>query len=124
MERRLIFPVIMFSMAGVSFAFGVWQYVYAQRVASNSAQRTAFIVQTIERSGVSANKKQEMYASIFRGLPKAPTLLGIDVSGSFASQGDQDQCDNEGQRSVCRALIEAGTTAAALTAICGQCNPK
>lgn len=121
-EKRLIFPVLMFTMAGVSFAFGIWQYVAAQGERVASATRTAYIMQSIQHSAIATTQKQQLYARIFSGLPKA-TFLGIDLSGSFASQGD-DQCTSDGQRTICQALIQAQTDQATMTAICGVCAPK
>lgn len=123
-ERRLIFPVVMFAMAGVSFTFGIWQYVYAQRVQTSSAQRTAFMVTTIQESSIASSQKQDMYATIFRELPPAPSLFSLDFSGSFASQSVDDQCLTDGQRAVCRALIKEHTDRATMSAICGVCDPK
>lgn len=114
----------MFLAAGVSFAFGTWQYIYAQRVQASSAQRTAYIMTAIEESDMSRPRKQELYASIAAGLPATPAIFGIDFSGSFASQPKDDQCPNEGARSICRALKEYSADTATITAICGVCNPE
>jgi hypothetical protein len=124
MEKRIIFPTVMFLAAGVSFAFGTWQYIYAQRVQASSAQRMAYVMTTIEDSDVSPTKKQELYASIAAGLPSAPSVFGIDVSGSFASQTEDDQCANEGIRSICRSLKAYSTNTSAISSICGICDPK
>jgi hypothetical protein len=123
-ERRLIFPVIMFTMAGMSFTFGIWQYFYAQRVQASSAQRMAFMVKTIQQSAIASSQKQSMYATIFQKLPPAPALFRLDLSGSFASQGVDDQCPTDGQRAVCRALIASDTNQSILSAVCGLCNPR
>ena len=69
MERRLIFPTIMFVLAGTSFAFGIWQYVYASRVQASSAQRMAFIMETIQSNdNIAQANKKSLYASIFQRL--------------------------------------------------------
>lgn len=125
MEKRIIFPAIMFVTAGASFAFGTWQYLYAQRVQTASAARTAYIIRTIDRSDLAtAKKKQDLYVSIFRGLPPSATLFGIDVSGSFASQGTGDNCTSDGQRAVCRALKADAADGVTTANVCGACNPK
>lgn len=123
-ERRIIFPAVMFVMAGLSFVYGTWQFFYAQRVQAASDARIAHIVTTIERSGTSRQQKEQMYATIMGGLPPAPTLLGIDVSGSFASQQPDDRCTSEGQRAVCRALLSEGTDAVTVQSVCGLCHPE
>jgi hypothetical protein len=124
MNLRVVFPAIMFATAGGSFAFGIWQYVYARNVQASAAERMAYIMTTIERSDVSRADKKELYATIEGGLPAAPTLFGIDVSGSFASQDTNDHCTSDGQRAVCRALYDTGTDTATTVAICGLCQPK
>lgn len=124
MDRRLIFPVLMFTLAGLSFVYGTWQYFAARQVAAVSDARTATMIQAIEQSGVARAQKQSLYATIFRDLPPAPALFGIEFSGSFASQDTGDQCTSEGQRVVCRALQDNGADASVLNAVCGLCNPK
>lgn len=124
MNPRSIFPGIMFVLAAMSFAFGIWQYVYAIAVQATAGARMAYIMTTIDHSSVASSKKQELYASIMDGLPKAPSKFGIDVSGSFASQGPVDACVSDGQRAVCRALISEKTNATTVSNICGVCNPK
>lgn len=123
-EKRAIFPIIMFTMAGISFAFGIGQYVYARSVRTASAERMAYIMTSIERSDVGRANKQELYASIMTGLPKAPSLFGIDVSGSFASQGVDDHCTSDGQRTICKALSDQATDVSTMNAICGVCRPQ
>lgn len=114
----------MFVLAGVSFAFGGWQYFQARAVQESAQQRMAFIFTTIEKSDITSYaQKQALYFSIMRGLPAAPGVLGFDISGSFAEQSAGDSCVNEGQRSVCRALKSARADAATTRAICGMCNP-
>ena len=123
MDRRIIFPTVMFVTAGISFVFGIWQYAFARQVQAAASQRLAFVVQTIEQSGAPAGQKQAMYAEIFSGLPAAPSMFGIDWSGSFASQNTSDQCSGDGQRAVCRALIVEQTDLATILAVCGVCHP-
>ena len=103
-ERRAIFPAIMFTLAGASFLFGGWQYFQARAVAASAQQRMAFIITTIEKSNVDRTTKQDLYASIMGNLPAAPGTFSLGFSGSFASQTAGDTCTSEGQRSVCRAL--------------------
>lgn len=123
MDRRIIFPTVMFLTAGLSFAFGIWQYSFAKQVQASASQRLAFVVQTIEQSDAAMYQKQAMYAAIFNGLPAVPSMFGVDLSGSFASPAGGDNCSGDGQRTVCRALIADGTGTATLSAVCGACNP-
>jgi hypothetical protein len=123
-NTRIIFPTAMFVIAGISFAYGTWQFFFARQVQIASDARLAYIVTTIERSDASRQEKQELYATIMSGLPPAPLLLGIDVSGSFATQQPDDQCISDGQRAVCRALLREGTDQATYTPVCGLCNPQ
>ena len=123
MEKRAIFPVIMFVMAGASFLFGTWQFLQARAIAEASQKRLAFVVTTIEQSPVGRSQKNELYASIMNGLPSAPGLFSLDISGSFASPAGGDGCTSEGQRTVCRALT-GNATDTVRTAVCGVCNPK
>lgn len=123
MERRAIFPAIMFALAGASFLFGGWQYLQAKSIAAASQKRMAFIVSSIERSPVARLQKQNLYAAIMSGLPASPGILSLDVSGSFASQQGGDTCSSEGQRTVCRALKQEHTSSSEYGAICGVCNP-
>jgi hypothetical protein len=124
MEKRVIFPVAMFVLAGLSFTYGTWQFFYAQRVQASADARLAHVVTTIEGSNVSRQQKQQMYATIAAGLPSAPGLFGFDFSGSFASQQPDDHCANDGQRAVCRALKGQGTDAITYQAVCSTCNPQ
>ncbi|MCC6934108.1 MAG: hypothetical protein IT406_00205 [Candidatus Yanofskybacteria bacterium] len=124
MEKRMLFPLTMFLFAGVSFVFGGWQYFQARATHQASQQRMAFILTSIEESGVSRVQKQQLYARIMDGLPAAPSVFGIDVSGSFASPGSGDACTSEGQRTVCRALVVRGVSRDAQKAICGACYPS
>lgn len=121
---RVIFPTTMFILAGLSFGYGTWQHFSARSVRAVDAQRLAFILETIEEANVSDARKQDLYVSIAAGLPSAPLVLGIDVSGSFASQDTSDQCVNDGQRVLCRALIGQQADPAVISAVCGQCNPQ
>lgn len=124
MEKRLLFPVVMFLFAGASFAFGGWQYLQARATRQASQQRMAFMLTAIENSAVGRMQKQQLYASIMAGLPAAPSVLGIDFSGSFASPTGGDTCINDGQRAVCRALRAEHAGADVLDAVCGSCDPR
>ena len=123
MSLRIAFPAVMFVLAGMSFVYGTWQHFVAQSAREADASRLAFILETIEDSGLTRTGKQGLYASIAAGLPQAPPVFGIDVSGSFASQGAPDGCTNEGQRTLCRALQERGTDSETRAAVCGECDP-
>jgi len=124
MEKRAIFPAIMFTLAAASFLFGGWQYLQARSVAAAAQKRMAFIVTTIEQSPVSRLQKKELYASIMNGLPAAPGIFSLDVSGSFASPAGGDSCSSEGQRSVCRSLKAEKSDAVVYEAVCGVCSPQ
>jgi hypothetical protein len=123
MDKRLIFPVIMFALAGASFAYGTWQYIFAHQTQVASTRRMAYITTTIEKSNTSRAQKESLYASIMHNLPSGPTFLGIDLSGSFASQGPADTCTSDGQRAICQALKDTGTDPKTFSAICGLCHP-
>lgn len=123
-EKRAIFPAVMFTLAGVSFIFGGWQYLQSRSVQAASQKRMAFMITTIEKSDVTKQKKQELYATIMQGLPPAPAVLGLDFSGSFASVGTGDSCDSDGQRTVCRALKADNADAVTMMNVCGSCNPQ
>lgn len=123
MEKRAIFPVLMFVLAGLSFAYGTWQFLHAQAVQASADARLAHVMTSIEESGATRSQKQQMYASIMGDLPSAPGIFGFDFSGSFASQQPDDQCTSDGQRAVCRALEGQGTDQETAGAICGVCNP-
>ena len=124
MNPRAIFPTIMFVLAGTSFAYGVWQHFAARQVQAAADSRLAFVMQTIAHAPISTAQEQSLYAAIFTGLPKAPSLFGIDLSGSFAAPQSGDSCQSEGQRSVCRAMLSAGSDVQTFRAVCGQCNPR
>lgn len=124
MEKRAIFPILMFSLAAASFVFGGWQYISARALQASAQKRMAYIITTIEQSPVSRNQKQELYASIMNGLPAAPGVFSLDVSGSFASPAGGDSCESEGQRSVCRALKAESSPASVFASVCGVCNPQ
>ncbi len=124
MNPRIIFPVFMFTLAGASFAYGIWEHFAAQQIQTAADQRLAFIVGSIARAPVAATQKQSLYATIFSGLPEAPSLLGIDLSGSFATQQTSDGCANDGQRAVCRAMRTTGSDQQTITAVCGRCRPQ
>lgn len=124
MEKRAIFPILMFSLAAASFIFGGWQYFQARTVQASAQKRMAYIITTIEDSPVSRTQKQELYATIMEGLPAAPGVFSLDVSGSFASPADGDLCTSDGQRAVCRALKSERSSAEVYGAVCGVCNPQ
>ena len=123
MSPRIVFPVTMFILAGVSFAYGTWQYFVAQNLRETDASRLAFILETIEDSSLARSSKQNLYTSIAAQLPSAPPVFGIDVSGSFASEGAPDGCDNDGQRALCHALEYQEANETTIDAVCGTCNP-
>lgn len=122
-RKRFIFPLIMFSLAGVSFAYGIWQHVAARQVQAAADQRLAFMATTLEQSSIARSQKNAVFAALFEGLPSAPTLFGIDLSGSFASEESGDACRTDGQRAVCRALKATNTDEATYQTICGLCSP-
>ncbi len=123
MEKRALFPAVMFLLAGASFLFSGWQYLQSRSVQAASQNRMAFMITTIEKSDITRTKKQELYASIMQGLPSAPGILGLDFSGSFASEDKGDSCSSEGQRVICRALQQKGDSAT-MMAVCGKCIPQ
>ena len=122
MQVRAVFPVVMFVLAIVSFAYGAWQQLTVRALRASADERVAVLVETIEQSVLARSQKQALYASIFAAMPEAPAVLGIDVSGSFASNGT-DGCTQEGQRSVCASLLRSGTVQAMVRAVCGECAP-
>ncbi len=124
MEKRAIFPAIMFILAGASFLFGGWQYLQSRAVQAASQKRMAFMITTIEKSDVTRVKKQELYAAIMQGLPLTPAMFGIDISGSFASVDTGDSCTSDGQRTICRALKTGQADATTMINVCGSCNPQ
>lgn len=121
---RIAFPVTMFILAAVSFGYGTWQYFALQSARATDASRLAFILETIESSELARARKQQLYASIAADLPKAFPVLGIDVSGSYASEGVDDGCSSDGQRTLCRALEGEEASQATLQAVCGSCHPE
>ncbi len=123
-EKRAIFPAVMFFLAGASFLFGGWQYLQSRSVQAASQKRMAFMITTIEKSDVTRVKKQELYAAIMQGLPPAPAVLGLDFSGSFANVSTGDSCTSDGQWAVCRALKESQADAVTMANVCGSCNPQ
>ncbi|HTP56848.1 MAG TPA: hypothetical protein VMJ72_01040 [Candidatus Paceibacterota bacterium] len=124
MDRRLVFPISMFVLAAVSFGYGIWQYVAAGKVQTAANARLAFVMSTIEHSRSSRAEKQELYAAVFQGLPKSPSMFGVDLSGSFAAPPGGDQCTSDGQRAVCHALHVSAADPGTIGGICGLCNPK
>lgn len=123
MERRIIFPTLMFILAGLSFVYGTWQYLYARRVQASSDARLVHTITAIEDSNILLKQKERIYADIFLNLPPAPTFFGIEFSGSLAGQHQDDQCVNDGQRAVCRALRTQGAQPTVYTEVCGLCAP-
>jgi hypothetical protein len=119
---RIAFPVTMFALAVVSFAYGTWQYFALQSAEATEAGRLAYILETIEGSDLTRVRKQELYATLAAGLPAAQPVLGIDISGSYASE--EDGCDSDGQRTLCRALQAEGTDPATFSAVCDVCLPR
>jgi hypothetical protein len=124
MEKRLLFPILMFTLAGLSFAFGGWQYMQSRSAQIASQRRMAFMVSSIEKSDISRASKRELYATITQGLPPAPAVFSFDFSGSFASVGVADACENEGQRTICRALMSESADVAIMNSVCGECKPQ
>ena len=124
MDKRQIFPTVMFVLAGASFLFGMLQYFQASAILVASQKRMAFIMTTIEKSSVAQYDKKQLYASIADNLPVSPGLFSIDFSGSFASPVGEDSCRNDGQRAICRALIEQHTDASVMAGVCGLCSPR
>jgi|GEM_PF-5199770 len=124
MDKRQIFPTVMFALAGASFLFGTLQYFQASAILVASQKRMAFIMTTIEKSSVARADKKELYANIADSLPVSPGLFSIDFSGSFASPAGEDSCRNDGQRTICRALIEQYSDASVQSAVCGLCSPR
>jgi hypothetical protein len=122
MQFRAIFPIAMFVLAIVSFAYGVWQQLTVRALRASADERVAVLVETVEQSVLARSQKQVLYTSMFSAMPAAPAVLGIDVSGLFASQ-DVDGCTQEGQRSLCASLVRSGTVETTLWAICGECAP-
>ncbi|MBP6885858.1 MAG: hypothetical protein KBC02_01275 [Candidatus Pacebacteria bacterium] len=123
-DRRQLFPTVMFVLAGISFVVAGLEYMQASALQSASQKRMAFILSTIERSTIARPDKISLYATIADGLPAAPGLFRIDVSGSFASTAVSDHCSNEGQRTMCAALISERVSTQVREGICGVCNPK
>lgn len=115
----------MFLLAGISFAYGTWQWLYARQVQVASDARVAHILEQVDKFTTAKSvNSNPLYTAIFDGYPSAPSLFGIDFSGSFASKQSDDACVNQGQRSVCRALKSAETDPAMITDVCGLCNPR
>lgn len=121
-QLRAVFPVVMFVLAVCSFAYGAWQQLTVRALRASADERVASLVITVERSMLARSQKQSLYASMFSAMPAAPAVLGIDVSGSFASQGS-DGCTQEGQRTICSSLIRADADPAVRRAVCGECAP-
>ena len=114
----------MFLLAGVSFAYGTWQWLYSRQVQTAADARVAHIMEQVEQAPIAKANKKDLYAAIFEGYPEAPSLFGIDFSGSFASPQADDACTSDGQRSVCRALKDSSADSATVSDVCGACNPQ
>ena len=121
---RFAFPVTMFVLAGLSFSYGAYQHVSARTARATDSERLAYILETIEESNTPTSQKQQLYVSIATDLPVSVPVFGLDFSGSFAAPDTADQCSNDGQRTLCRALDEQGASASTISAVCGACNPK
>lgn len=124
LSLRVTFPILMFILAGVSFGYGAYQHFAALSARAVDEQRLAFIMETIEQSNFADSRKQQLYSSIASGLPESMPVLGIDFSGSFAAPETGDQCVNDGQRTLCRALRNQSTGDTTLSAVCGLCSPQ
>lgn len=123
-QPRLIFPLTMFILAGVSFAYGTWQWLSARAIQASADARIAHVLTSVQDNGSwSDRQKQAFYIALFKDYPPGPAVLGIELSGLFAAE-PEDQCVNDGQRSVCRALRSATADAQTMMAVCGACNPS
>jgi hypothetical protein len=120
-DRRVIFPVAMFALAGVCFGYGTWQYVYAQRVQAAADARVAHIMEQVDGLAVAKKSKLDLYTAIFKEYPKGPASVGLDLSGIFAAPSDGDGCASDGQRAVCRALVASDESVR--VSVCGACKP-
>lgn len=114
----------MFVLAAISFSYGAYQHFAVRTERAVGSERLAFILEAIEESNASLAQKQQLYATIANDLPQSVPVLGIDFSGSFAAPDAGDQCVNEGQRTLCRALENEQASARTITAVCGACNPE
>jgi len=121
MNLRIVFPVMMFVLAAISFSYGIWQHLSASSIRTASDQRVAHILEQVDGLAVPAKAKQDLYAAIFRNYPQAPGFLGIDFSGSFAAPTGGDGCVNDGQRMVCTAMRSGGADERTVLSVCGTC---
>ena len=113
----------MFVLAGLSFAYGTWQWISARAIQASADARVAYVLESVQGNGSWTDRqKQAFYIALFKDYPAGPTILGIDLSGSFAAE-PEDQCVNNGQRMVCRSLVASATNEETLMAVCGSCNP-
>lgn len=124
MNLRVAFPMTMFVLAALSFGYGAYQHFAARSARAVDEQRLAFIMETIEQAGITDTSKQQLYASIASELPSSVPVLGIDFSGSFAAPPAGDQCINDGQRTLCRALQNQSAAYGTVSAVCGPCDPQ
>ena len=121
---RVAFPITMFILAAASFTYGAYQHFAVRAERATGSERLAFILESIEESGASPAQKQQLYASIAEGLPSSTPVLGIDFSGSFAAPETGDQCTNDGQRTLCRALRLENASSRTISSVCGTCHPR
>lgn len=123
MSARVVFPIMMFVLAVLAFGYGLWEHVWAGNVQDAADQRVSFMIDTIEQSNATRAEKDTMYFSIASGLPSAPLVWDIGLSGSHASQNPGDLCLSESQRLVCRALASSSAPTSTINAVCGACRP-
>lgn len=123
MNPRIVFPTAMFVLAASSFSYGIWQHLAARSVQAAADRRVAHILEQVDGLAIAQRTKTDLYAAIFRDYPNTPPVLGIDVSGSFASPAGGDGCSDDGQRAVCRALNAGGADAVTYGSVCGICTP-
>src|SRR4030042_1527112 len=123
-QRRLIFPLAMFILAGASFAYGTWQWMTARAVQASADQRIAHVLDSVEgNTSWSDRQKQAFYIALFKDYPAGPPLFGMDLSGSFAAE-PADQCVKDGQRTGWRSVAEAGAGSKPLMSVGGAGNPS
>ena len=124
MNKRLIFPLLMFTLAACSFAWGGYQYWYAGQVQAASDARVAHIMDAVADTPMTLRTQENLYASIYEDYPAGPAGIGVDVSGSLAGQKIPDGCASDGQRSVCRSMRDGGSSFESYRAACGVCLPQ
>ena len=107
MNWRAVVPILSFVVAGLSFVFGSYQYLQARGFEAYARKQLAFVTSTIQDTQLTSSQKKNLMATIFEGLPLAPTKLALIFSGSRASQETGTLpagCENQGQWQVCQAL--------------------